>query len=69
MMQSCENCMYRLALQCRKLPPVRLPRTFTNDATAGNRIRNEQLIWGWPAIEMRDWCGEWRSNHEGKRTV
>ncbi len=65
-MQSCENCMFRIELQCRKSPPVRLPRAFTNDANAGNRIRDEQLIWGWPTIEARDWCGEWRAHLPGR---
>ncbi|QOG20433.1 hypothetical protein [Bradyrhizobium sp. SEMIA] len=46
---------------CRANPPVRLPRKFEPEATAGNRVRDETLIWGWPAVHRHDWCGHWRS--------
>lgn len=44
--------------ECHKSPPVRLPRRFDGQATAGNRVRNEEVIWGWPSSKPLDWCGE-----------
>lgn len=47
--------------ECRISPPVRLPREFSQDATAGNRVRNEEVRWGWPVVKTDQWCGEFRS--------
>ncbi|MCK1536840.1 MULTISPECIES: hypothetical protein [unclassified Bradyrhizobium] len=59
----CENCrFYRLIEyrgECHAAPPVRLPRKFEDGATAGNRVRDEKLIWGWPSVKPGDWCGQW----------
>jgi hypothetical protein len=44
---------------CRLNPPVRLPRKFNRYATAGNREREEDLIWGWPVIDIEEWCGQY----------
>lgn len=55
----CWNCGFysQRTKECRAAPPVRLPRQFTPDATAGNRVRDEALIWGWPRTKPDDWCG------------
>jgi hypothetical protein len=42
--------------ECRRDPPIRLPRKFHGSATEGNRIRDETLIWGWPEVQKNDWC-------------
>jgi hypothetical protein len=55
---TCETCIFRAGDECRKSPPVRLPRKFSGSATSGNRVRDEALLWGWPKIERTDWCGE-----------
>lgn len=61
-MQACLTCkFYRLdPSECRKSPPVRLPRKFDPAATPGNRVRNEELLWGWPVVKPNDWCGEYK---------
>jgi hypothetical protein len=41
---------------CHAAPPVRLPRRFNESATAGNRVRDESLIWGWPVCAADDFC-------------
>ncbi|MGR4927374.1 hypothetical protein ACIPUD_11260 [Bradyrhizobium sp. CAR08] len=58
MIHSCTTCKFYSAETCRRSPPVRLPRKFDTAATAGNRVREEALIWGWPAVRPTDWCGE-----------
>lgn len=55
----CHNCRFFVADTCRKSPPVRLPRRFDSTATAGNRVREEALLWGWPQVPVDGWCGEW----------
>lgn len=59
--ETCFRCKFyeRDGSTCRINPPVRLPRKFSETATAGNRVREETLIWGWPAISKFDWCGQW----------
>jgi hypothetical protein len=61
-MRECRNCAKFDAAShtCRAAPPVRLPRAFSDKATAGNRVRDEQLIWGWPDVEPYDWCYKWK---------
>lgn len=57
----CIDCRY-FALnkhECRRHAPIRLPRKFAPEADAGNRVRDETLIFGWPTVESSDWCGEW----------
>lgn len=62
MTQNCSNCRFYRNYGCHKVPPVRLPREFSQDATAGNRVRNEMVRWGWPEVAPHvDWCGDWRS--------
>ena len=58
----CVSCMFYEVRDgtCRHNPPVRLPRKFEENATAGNRVRNETLLWGWPSVNDKDWCGQWR---------
>ncbi|SDC07574.1 conserved hypothetical protein, ribA/ribD-fused [Bradyrhizobium brasilense] len=51
---------------CRLNPPVRLPRRFDASASAGSRVREETLIWGWAVVDKNGWCGQWRS---GRRSV
>lgn len=60
---TCRRCQFYEASDstCRFNPPVRLPRKFSEEATAGNRVREEALIWGWPVIDRYDWCGHWSS--------
>ncbi|MCK1577891.1 hypothetical protein [Bradyrhizobium sp. 174] len=58
MIPSCATCKFYSVETCRRSPPVRLPRKFDTAATAGNRVRDEGLIWGWPAVRPTDWCGE-----------
>lgn len=43
--------------ECHLHPPVRLPRRFDPAASSGNRVRSEELIWGWPEVLADDWCG------------
>jgi len=50
--------------ECRRHPPVRLPRQFAPQATAASRERDEHLIWGWPTVGEDDWCGEYEPNNE-----
>jgi hypothetical protein len=56
----CVNCRYHRAPDgtCHFDPPVRLPRRFDESATAGNRVRDEELLWGWPVVKEDDWCGK-----------
>jgi len=58
----CTTCVFYDAevFECHRHAPVRLPRRFSNDATAGNRVRDESLIWGWPKTGPHDWCGDWK---------
>lgn len=60
MVKECSNCFFYKDYGCHKNPPVRLPRIFDQSATAGNRIRNEAIIWGWPYVIPKDWCGKWK---------
>lgn len=55
--RNCSTCIFRRNDECHKTPPIRLPRHFVGD---GTRTRDEQLIWGWPKIELTDWCGEYK---------
>ena len=60
----CDRCIFGRegvsGLECHKSPPVRLPRQFAPQSDAGNRVRDETLIWGWPHVERSDWCGEFK---------
>lgn len=47
--------------ECHMAPPVRLPRRFVDTASAGDRVRDETLIWGWPEIRPGDWCGQFKA--------
>lgn len=61
MNQSCGECIFfDGAGECHLHPPVRLPRKFSAEADAGNRVREEDLIWGWPTVRYDDWCGQYR---------
>lgn len=66
---TCKACKFYEASDstCRINPPVRLPRKFESSATAGNRVREETLIWGWPAVDKYDWCGRWHSKRTPER--
>lgn len=57
---SCATCRFYSSEggTCRAAPPVRLPRKFDPEANAGCRIRDETLLWGWPAVHAQDWCGD-----------
>jgi hypothetical protein len=59
MKNTCASCRYYEPNhgECRLQPPVRLPRRFADDATAGNRVRDEEVLWGWPKVKSNDWCG------------
>lgn len=59
--RACTTCMFfePHKAECRKSPPVRLPRRFDATATSAARIRDEQLLWGWPEVKPDDWCGAW----------
>lgn len=41
---------------CRLDPPLRLPREFAPEASAGSRVRKEDIRWGWPEVEEADYC-------------
>lgn len=56
----CSSCHFMRNCQCHRSPPVRLPRKFTADATAGNRVRDEAVTFSWPEIKPTDWCGEYK---------
>ncbi len=58
----CKTCEYfdPSKFECHKSPPLRLPRKFVDSATAGNRVRDEELIWGWPETKPNEWCGEYK---------
>jgi hypothetical protein len=58
MEQVCSSCHFYRGGECHKAPPVRLPRKFDETATAGNRVRVEEHIWGWPQVPEDGWCGE-----------
>ena len=66
--ETCSSCFYYRSGDCRKHPPVRLPRKFSNDATQGNRVRDETLLWGWPQVQPSDWCGEFDPLRDGAHT-
>lgn len=57
MAERCAECKYQRDGECHMMPPVRLPRKFSETATAGNRIRDELLLWGWPVVLPEQWCG------------
>lgn len=59
--QICSECLFYETRDstCRFNPPARLPRQFDSTATANNRKRDETIIWGWPVVEIFDWCGRW----------
>lgn len=59
--ERCEACTFHRRGECHKSPPVRLPRKFSDKATAGNRVREEEHIWGWPEVQAGEWCGEFKS--------
>jgi hypothetical protein len=64
MTTACANCkFYDGDGACHLHPPVRLPRRFTGEASAGNRVRDEEIFWGWPQVKPDDWCGDGRDNH------
>jgi hypothetical protein len=54
---SCASCVFHHSVyaECRKSPPVRLPRRFIEP---GSRMRDEEVSWGWPSVLDSDWCGE-----------
>ena len=56
--KTCETCKWWRASDrtCHAAPPIRLPRKFDENATAGNRVRDESLIWGWPVCGSDDFC-------------
>ena len=58
---SCDSCLFYHPdnSECRRSPPVRLPRRFAEDATPESRTRDEELLWGWPSVLGSDWCGEY----------
>jgi hypothetical protein len=57
--QCCGNCYYRRGIHCRLHPPVRLPRKFSETRTTlDSRMRDEEIIWGWPEVRRLDWCGD-----------
>lgn len=56
----CDRCFFFRKKGCHLHPPVRLPRKFAGDATAESRVRQEELIWGWPVVEFDDWCGQFK---------
>jgi hypothetical protein len=62
----CKNCKFYNPIydaekgECRKDSPVRLPRKFAGHATPGDRVRDEELIWGWPRVEPIEWCGKFK---------
>lgn len=58
--KECGGCHFFREQTCRHDPPVRLPRKFDDKATAGNRVRLENLEWGWPHVNSTDWCGKWK---------
>ena len=60
--ETCASCKFFESADstCRINPPARLPRKFDAAATSGNRVREEALIWGWPAVTDMDWCGQWK---------
>lgn len=54
---ACATCRSYRSGECHAAPPVRLPRKFNAMATAGNRVRDEGVTWGWPTVRPTDWCG------------
>jgi len=58
MIDTCANCRWwrQEDETCHAAPPVRLPRKFDPVASAGNRVRLEALIWGWPVCAADDFC-------------
>lgn len=59
--RKCDTCNFfnRETSECRRSAPVRLPRKFAYGATAGSRVREEELLWGWPKVRPNDWCGDY----------
>jgi hypothetical protein len=57
--ETCYNCRFYMRGECHFDPPVRLPRKFDPKASEGNRIRDEELIWGWPKTRDDEWCGKY----------
>ena len=55
--EQCDSCKFYRLGECHLNPPSRLPRKFDAQATAGNRVRDEELIWGWPLTGPKNWCG------------
>jgi hypothetical protein len=69
MLEACDNCLFFLRNECHLHPPVRLPRKFEKEASASSRIRNEEIIWGWPKTRYDEWCGRYKVSpafQEGK---
>lgn len=60
----CVTCVFYDAdhFECRRHPPLRLPRRFSSEASAGNRVREENIIFGWPQTGPNDWCGDWKDD-------
>lgn len=59
MIRICQDCKFwSMANECHRSPPVRLPRRFSDEASAGNRVRQEEILWGWPEVYAGDWCGK-----------
>lgn len=56
--EECANCRYFRLGECHLNPPSRLPRKFDSSANAGYRVRDEELIWGWPLTGPKNWCGQ-----------
>jgi len=44
----CAGCKFRVDDWCQRYPP----QLF---------LTNGQVKGHWPAVEMNDWCGEWRA--------
>jgi hypothetical protein len=56
--RTCLECKFYRLGECHLNPAVRLPRKFDASASAGNRIRDEEIIWGWPLTGPKNWCGQ-----------
>lgn len=67
--QRCATCYFYRHSVCKRHPPIRLPRKFDESATSGNRVRQEEVLWGYPEPPRRenDWCGEYRVNQEATK--
>ena len=61
LVKRCKDCKnFDVQGECRRSPPTRLPRQFSPEATPGNRVRDESLIWGWPKVNPNSWCGKFK---------